>query len=206
MSAGRIGRMGMLRVLALAAAWLALGGFAGATAETVSSTRLSYFTISGNTPAEIYRAILRRGPRVDGERAIASADATAVQNGRLEQSGGFCRVKDYRIKLTFRITRPRIANEGALSAGDRALWRQFSRFVVAHEEEHKRVWLACAADLDRRVRSVRAPNCDKAAAKTNAMWNQMLSGCDRKQRAFDADQARELRQQPFIRRALAGGR
>ncbi len=196
--------MTWLWIPAVAVATALLSAHAGAA--TVASTRISYFVISGNTPSEIYRSILRRGPSVGGARAIASAAATAIQDGRLEQSGGSCRVKDYRIKLIFTITRPRIANESALPAGDRALWRQFSGFVVAHENRHKQVWLSCAADLDRRVRSVRAPNCDQAAAKTNAMWNQMLASCDKKQRAFDAAQARALMQQPFMRRATSGAR
>lgn len=189
-----------------AAATLLLGLGSQSGAATVASTNISYFTVNGTTPAEIYRSIVRKGPRVDGDRAIASAKATAIQDGKLTPDGNMCRVTDYRVKLVFTITRPRIKNEKVLPPRDRALWKQFTSFVEAHENEHKQVWLSCASELERKVKAIRASNCDKAAAQTNAMWKKMLANCDRKQKSFDAAQAEELIRQPFIQRALSGAR
>jgi len=196
-----------MKSLWVAAVAIGLAGLAGQSgAATVSNTSISYFMVSGTTPAEIYRSIVRKGPRVDGDKAIASAKATATQDGRLMQSGGVCRVTDYRVKLNFTITRPRIRNEKVLPASDRALWKQFTGFVEAHENEHKQVWLSCAAELERKVKAISAPDCEKTAARANALWKKMLANCDARQKSFDAAQAEELLRQPFIQRALSGAR
>lgn len=190
----------------LVAAALGICALAEAHSAIVTTTRYSYFTINGSTPASLYRGILSKGPVIGGSKAIATAAATAVQDGKLTQSGGTCRVADYRVKLIFTVTRPRLAKESALSPSDRALWRQFYGFVVAHEEQHKKNWMACAAGLDRQVSAIRASNCDKVAAKINTLWNQMMAKCDKVQSSFDAQQARALRAQPFMKRALGGAR
>lgn len=187
------------------AAALALGWGLPGAAEVTSTTRYADFNVKGTSPAEIYRAILRHGPHMDGGKAIATAAATATQDGRMLQQGNSCSVVDYRIRLSFRIVRPRIANERKLSPADRALWRQFSRFVEDHENEHKQTWLACARKLDRQVRTIRASNCDKVEARVNRLWDRMLSSCDKAQESFDNAQALELKNQPFMKRALRGG-
>lgn len=195
----------MRRVCLAVAAALVLGSAFPAGAEIVSSTRYDDFRVNGRNTAEIYRAILGHGPHVDGSKAIATAAATAIQDGRMRQSGGVCRVEDYRIKLKFRIVRPRIVNERALSPADRALWQQFSSFVSKHEEQHTQTWLACARKLDRQVRTIRARSCSQVEARVDALWDRMLSSCDAAQQSFDAAQARELKRQPFMKRALLLG-
>lgn len=170
-------------------------------AAVVSNTQVSYYSVGGKTPGAIFRAILNRGPRVNGWQAIASIATRAIQDGGLDDSGGACRLKGYTIKLDFVITRPRIANPGVLSAQDRANWEQMNRFIIAHENQHKQNWLSCAAQLDKRLSPMTAPSCSALSAKGNAMWQQMLESCGRKQRGFDDVQARQLEALPFMKRA-----
>lgn len=168
----------------------------------VTNVSYSYFNVSGNTPAEIYRAILSRGPQVSGSKALASIATTATQGGRMEKTGGSCRAVGYTIKLNIVIKRPRIANEQALPPADLQLWRQFSGFIKAHEEQHKDVWLSCAADLERKVKAVSAPSCAEASAKVKSLWKQMLARCDKTHRSYDAAQSRALMKQPFMQQAV----
>lgn len=186
----------------IAPALLAFAFSAPALAEIVSSTDVSYFTVDGNTLAEIYRDILDRGPRVSGERALASIGTLATQDGGLTEENGSCRVTGYVISLTFKIRRPRIANEKVLPGEERAMWKQMNGFIAAHEDEHKAVWLACARDLDQKITALSAPTCAELLMAGEALWQQMLSACDAKQRSFDAQQSRTLMQQPFMLRAL----
>ena len=187
---------------------LALVCCIGAEAQgaIVSSTQVSYFSVGGGTPAEIFRSILSRGPRVSGASSIASIATRAVQDGGLTQQGGSCRVTGYTIKMTFVIKRPRIANPGVLSASDRAMWQQMNGFIIAHENQHKSNWMGCASGLNQRIASLSAPSCGQLAAKADSLWRQMLASCDAKQRSFDAAQSRALEQQPFMRRARSGAR
>jgi predicted secreted Zn-dependent protease len=175
-----------------------------AQAEVVSSTRVSYYTVSGSTPGAIFQGILGRGPQISGADAIASIATRAVQDGGLKKSGGACRLSGYRVRLTFLITRPRIANPRVLKPDDLAKWNQVNSFIIAHENQHKQNWLACAAALDRHLTAMSAPNCGQLTAKGEFMWKQMLAACDKRQRAFDSVQSWQLQQLPFMRRARNG--
>lgn len=181
---------------------LALASCSGARAEIVSRTEISYFTVGGSTPAEIYRNILDSGPRVGGARALASIGTRATQDGALKESGGACRLKDYVITLEFAIKRPRIANEQVLPRAERALWEQMNGFIAEHEDQHKQVWQSCAEDLDRSIAALSAPTCGELGEKAEAMWQEMLASCDATQRSFDAEQSLALMRQPFMRHAL----
>lgn len=173
-----------------------------ADAKIVSHTSVTYFTVGGSTPAEIYHNILDQGPRVNGARALASIYTVTTQDGRLHEEGGVCRVTDYVITLEFEISRPRIANEQVLPPDERAMWQQMNGFIAAHENQHKAVWQGCAADLNHRIDVLRAPSCRELGQKAEALWQDMLTACDKTQRGFDEAQSRALVQQPFMLRAL----
>lgn len=186
----------------LAPALLAWALCLPAEAKVTTHTNILYFNVEGRTLAEIYKAILDRGPRVSGARALASIGTRATQDGGLTQKDGSCRVTDYVISLEFDIQRPRIANEQVLPPEDRALWQRMNGFLAAHENQHKIVWEACAADLDQRIAVLAFPDCKELAARAEALWNDMLARCDKTQRSFDAAQSKALLEQPFMERAL----
>ena len=176
---------------------------APAQATVISTTSYGYFTVNGSTPAQIYRSLLNHGPQVNHRQSIASNAMSAIQDGRLKRSNGACKVQGYTIKLRFVTTRPQITNERVLPPADLRLWRQFYSFIKQHEDEHKQVWLNCAAALERRINAISAPSCGQTAARANAMWKQMLATCDREQNSFDSSQSAELEHQPFMRRVRA---
>lgn len=176
---------------------------APAQAAVISTTSYDYFRVNGSTPAQIFRAMLAYGPRVNHRQSLASNAVQAVQDGGLKQSNGACHVQGYTIRLKFVTTRPQIASERTLAPADLRLWRQFASFVKQHEDEHRQVWINCAASLERKIEALSAPTCGETAAKANALWKQMLASCDREQHSFDSSQSAELEQQPFMRRVRA---
>ncbi len=186
------------------AAVLLLGAHIPARGDVVSSTKVIYFDVVGSTPAEIYRNILDRGPRIGGSTALASIGTRTVQDGRIELTGDSCVLKDYTITLQFVIRRPRIANEEVLSDADRALWRDMNAFIQNHENQHKDVWSACAVKLDDKMSALKPPSCDALTQTADGLWRRMLADCDEKQRSFDAEQSRQLMLQPFMQRARKG--
>lgn len=183
---------------------LGFGLISPAEAKVLFEAEVIYFDIAGVTPAQIYRDILDRGPRIGGKEALASIGTRAIQDAGLAESGGSCGLTDYTIRLNFVIRRPRIPHEEILPPGDRALWQQMNEFIGIHENQHKEVWLGCAAEHDSRMSLLVAPTCGELLATAQTMWKQMLANCDRKQRSYDAEQSRELMQQPFMQRARKG--
>lgn len=196
----------MIRSLALCAA--AAGVLAAAPSPAAAgarhSTEFTTYAVNGRTPAEIYRSILARGPTVGGAKAIAATSARGVQSYSMLQDGSTCRVTEHRLSFRFVVQLPRPSKLQAMRPKDRALWQQFSVFLKAHELQHIDLWLGCAAELDRAVISIKAPNCKSTARKTEKLWRNMQAKCDRLQTNFDREQRGELLAQPFMQRVMRG--
>lgn len=169
-----------------------------AFAKPVETTRYTYYAIGGDTAAEIYESMMRKGPKVNGAKAYAATSATTTQDGKLLQ-GASCKVQDYRLKLDFVIKLPKIRNEKALPAADRKRWQQFSSFLKAHEETHREIWMGCAADLERQVKAIKARSCDEADRRATQLWDKIRAACDRKHKAFDAAEQKRLMAHPFVK-------
>lgn len=172
-----------------------------ASAKPIYTTKYTYYAIGGDTAAEIYNAMIRRGPHVNGARAYASTSATSSQEGRLAQ-GQMCSVQDYRLKIDFVIRLPRIKNEKVLTGATRARWQQFSQFLKKHEETHRSIWLDCARDLEVQVKSISVADCGAADTKAAKLWEQMRKSCTRKHDAFDAAEQKRLVRHPFVKLVL----
>lgn len=179
-----------------------LAGPCPAEAGPAQTTQYTYYPVSGRSPAEIYRVILDRGPTVDGAKAIAATNARVVQNYSLAQDGAYCRVSDLRLTLRFTVQLPQLTNASALPPSDRLLWQRFAVFLKAHELQHTKLWLRCAAELQRKVEAIAAPSCKDAAGEAEALWRRLKTYCDKQQVNFDREQRSELAAQPFMQRAI----
>jgi predicted secreted Zn-dependent protease len=174
-------------------------------ARPLEKTNYKYYSIKGDSPAEIYTSMIRRGPDVNGVNAYASTSATSSQNGKLIQQGGSCRIEDYKFNINFTINLPKLNNETALAGQTSAKWGQFKSFLKSHEEKHKSIWLACAKTLETQVKGLRSKNCKSLDQQAAALWKKMRTACDRQHAAFDAAEQRRLVKHPFVRLVLNGG-
>src|SRR6185436_13344800 len=175
-----------------------------AVSKPNQTTKYVYYSISGDTPGAIYTTLVKRGPRVAGVKAYAATTAVSSQSGQLIQ-GKSCSLDDYRFKIDFTINLPKLKNEAALTGSTRTDWKKFSTFLKVHEDTHRRIWLACADELETRVKAVQAKSCSDLNEKTTRLWEQMRVSCAKKQDAFDvAEQARLLRH-PFVKLVLSQG-
>ena len=182
----------------VAAAVMALGGWTGgALSQPLQNTKYTYYTVAGDTAVDVYNAMLKKGPRVNGAKAYAATSATTTQDGKLLQ-GKSCQIEDYRLRLDFVIKLPKIKNEKVLPASERKRWQQFSSFLKAHEETHRQIWLDCAADLERRVKSIKAKSCSDADRKATLLWDKIRTACNKKHVAFDAAEQKRLLAHPFV--------
>lgn len=167
-------------------------------AKPVQKTKYTYYTVGGDSAQDIYNAMLRKGPKVNGAKAYAATSATTTQDGKLLQSTS-CRIQDYQLKIDFVIKLPRIKNENVLPPKDRSRWQQFSAFLKKHEETHRAIWLGCAADLEKQVKSIKAKTCAEADKKAAALWEKMRNSCSKKHNAFDAAEQKKLMKHPFVK-------
>lgn len=172
-----------------------------ADAGTITSTRYDYYLISGRSAAELYDAMLHRGPHVDGDKAYAATSATSSQHGKLV-AGNSCSVRDYSVRIDFVIRLPKLRVGAALTRTERQRFQQFSSFLRHHEETHRSIWLDCAAKLEEKVDRISAPTCGEAERRSESLWQDMRKSCSLKHQAFDAAEQRRLLRHPFLRYVL----
>ena len=172
-----------------------------AVAKPTSTTKYKYYTITGDTPAEIYSAMIKRGPDVNGVNAYASTLATSSQSGRLLQ-GKTCKVQDYSFNINFVINLPKLRNEAALTGQTKAKYTQFKSFLKTHEETHRSIWLGCAQELEKNMATLRTKDCKSMDKQAGKMWQAARKSCDLKHKAWDKAEQKKLLAHPFVRLVL----
>jgi predicted secreted Zn-dependent protease len=194
-------RAGVLFAAAMAAGLMSIA----AEAQPIASTKYQYYSINGNSALEVYRAMLVKGPRVNGAKAYAATSAQSSQAGFLVQ-GQSCRIRDYKFKIDFVIQLPRMTNEAKLSPLIRAKWQQFQVFLKKHEETHRTIWMGCAKEFEAKVASLKSGDCDSVDSAAAQLWDKIRAACDRKHEAFDAAQQKALIKHPFVKLVLGTSR
>jgi predicted secreted Zn-dependent protease len=189
-------KLGLLSLAVVAA-------MAGQTwASPIEKTKYKFYPITGNTPGEIYSAMIRRGPDVNGVNAYASTSATSAQSGRMVLRGQSCRVDGYKFSINFIINLPKLKNEAALTGATAAKWGQFKSFLKSHEETHRSIWMGCAKNLEAQVKALHSNDCKALDRQAAALWKKMRTSCDSKHAAFDAAEQKRLLKHPFVRLVL----
>lgn len=174
---------------------------AAVQASPLQTTKYVYYPVSGNSAVDVYAAMLRSGPHVDGAKAYAATTATTSQDGNLQQ-GSSCQIGNYRLRIEFTIKLPKLSSGAHLAASEMSRWQSFAAFVKRHEETHRSIWLACAQNLESQVKAIHAKNCSDASRQAAALWDKMRASCSAKHNAFDAAQAKVLLRQPFVAMVL----
>ena len=192
------------KIGAMIATLLAAGSMVSARADTPSTTAYTYYAVSGRTPGEIYAALLRRGPTVQGTKALAVTTADAVERHTMLQTTSACQIVDYRVTFRFVVNLPSIPNEYVLPPQDRQLWQQFSIFLKTHELHHIKLWISCAANLEAQIRALHVSTCEDLSRRADDLWKSMRASCSQNQADFDTEQRTELLQQPFMRKVISG--
>jgi predicted secreted Zn-dependent protease len=193
------------RISTLAAACIVAAVASAACAAPLQTTRYVYYPVTGDNLVDLYASMLRGGPHVGGAKAYATTTASSRQDGKLIQEKS-CRVENYQVKIDFVIRLPRLADDAGLNRSERHLWRGFASYLKRHEENHRSIWLACAADLERRVKAIKARTCNAFDARAQALWTSIRVSCDKRHLAFDTAEQRRLLQQPFFRTLISRAR
>jgi len=116
------------------------------TQLTIPGTTVSYYDISGSTPAEIVEQVQKRGPGVDPDPVTGHAGAAAYSLSRSNyriSSTGLCGA---RIELQQAVTVPRLAPGPTLSDADVRFWNLLMQVIALHEGRHVYITWATVRD------------------------------------------------------------
>jgi predicted secreted Zn-dependent protease len=181
---------------------LAIPSLAGSSKK--SPTRYIHYGIAGTTAPEILASLHRLGPTVYGVNAYASTYAEYSQKGDMLKTAKSCKIKNFNYSMNFVVKLPKLKNEGALKGRTAAAWNGFEKFVRAHEDTHRQIWMNCAQKHANSIAKLAAPTCEQVTAQASKLWEKDRAACNARHAAFDASERRHLARQPLIRMALKG--
>jgi len=147
--------------------------------------------------------MLRRGPHVGGGKAYASTKMVPEVSAKTVETGGGCRIQDFKVNMTFTIRLPQLKKSATVDATLRKSFSRFYEFAKKHEETHRTIWLKCAAEAEARVNTIKAKTCPDAEARGLAIVEEVARQCDARHVAFDEAEQKRLVNHPFIKQILA---
>jgi predicted secreted Zn-dependent protease len=172
-------------------------------AQAKPITNYTHYLIAGESAESLYRSMLRRGPHVGGGKAYASTKMVPEVSAKTVETGGGCRIQDFKVNMTFTIRLPQLKKSATVDATLRKSFSRFYEFAKKHEETHRTIWLKCAAEAEARVNTIKAKTCPDAEARGLAIVEEVARQCDARHVAFDEAEQKRLVNHPFIKQILA---
>jgi len=172
-------------------------------AQAKPITNYTHYLIAGESAESLYRSMLRRGPHVGGGKAYASTKMVPEVSAKTVETGGGCRIQDFKVNMTFTIRLPQLKKSATVDATLRKSFSRFYEFAKKHEETHRTIWLKCAAEAEARVNTIKAKTCPDAEERGLAIVEEVARQCDARHVAFDEAEQKRLVNHPFIKQILA---
>ncbi len=154
-----------------------------------------FYTVYGSTTDEIFRSIERLGPTGEkGERATGLAAAKRSYEYATRENRTSCATSAMTVTLAITVTLPKLDNPSRLSSVLLARWENFAAAVAAHEQRHVDIYLAGAAAMTEKMRSILPSiTCAGVKAQVDAVWSSQETLTDQEQERFhEEDRARIL--------------
>ena len=162
-----------------------------AVAKVSVKERTKHYTVSGNSGAEIFESMVKRGPKLSGFRrkALASAEIEFVpRNVKVAQRKGRCVITSVEIRVLVQYTLPKWRQTKQASRNTRSAWKNFSKTAVWHEKQHTRIAKDHAKKIEQLLRSLRPSirrNCNPQSFKLRSRLRSLNRQHERRQAAFD---------------------
>lgn len=193
------------------AAWLLTGALGvlpagGALAGVEVSVETKTYSISGETGAELIRAMDRRGPR-HGFTARAIAQTRYVVGWEFDWNiqGKTCRLKAATGRLDVAYSYPKLT--GRVPRELKRRWDRFLVGVYAHEEMHGRIARDMVRAADKSLKGLAVRNdrtCRKAAAEAKRRVEKVYAIYEARQAEFDREEHKAGGKVEGLLRGLAG--
>jgi predicted secreted Zn-dependent protease len=176
-------RLSMFLALLASCAW-----HGDAMADTVIHKKVTYFSIGGNTAADIDREMMRNGPlsSITGRRHPGATQIRFTGSATYVGKKGRCHIGDAKVVLSTKIMLPRWANRKKASKQLALIWDTLSADIKRHEERHAEIARNHARELEKSILSLPPQkNCTVLKDKVARISQQAMDAHDRDQRRFD---------------------
>jgi predicted secreted Zn-dependent protease len=174
----------------------------GLQARAQPLTTYVHYLVTGDSAQNLFESMLSNGPRVGGGKAYASTKMDPTVSASTVMANGQCRIASFKLSMNFTIRLPQLQDDQKLDPALRQSFERFYGFAKRHEEAHRGIWLACAAEAEALAASVAAASCAEAEARSLSVVEEVTKRCDRRHAEFDAGEQKLLSKHPFMKQAL----
>jgi len=167
---------------------------AGCQMGASSKVSVDYYSISGDSTADLDREIKQKGPRIGGgKHAVAVARIRMIPNIRYEKTAKGCRASSAKIAVNARVTLPRWTGRNTASKAVGKAWDNIDRYTRLHEAVHVAIAFRHAKDTERELLAAQPQaNCKDMRQVARAIVSRNLQLHDKAQRQFDAQEQRRF--------------
>lgn len=118
---------------------------------------VSYYSLSGTTPAQLDKALSSKGPylKSTGSRHPGATTISFDPRLKLVQDGRYCKVASVSVDVHAKMSLPRWKQRATTKSIEMALvWDTLSRDIQRHEESHIVIARAHATKIERAIKSL----------------------------------------------------
>ncbi len=177
-------------MLAITMVSISLPQTISAIARVKISERTKYYSVSGRTGKQLFKSIVRRGPKLRRQGHAIATTTTYFEIKRLKTGikGRRCVVKSVDLIVTINYKFPRWRNAKRASKKVRRNWAKFYKSVKRHEATHGRNSRDYAKKLHARIRKATgrvSRGCNNFGRTTLRAIKRLERSFHRRDRRFD---------------------
>ena len=138
-------------------------------AKVILKEKVKYYSVSGNTGAELYKSMVKNGPDHGGSNRNVLASTSFkfnFQNDVFKIKRNRCILTNLDIVVDVTYTYPRWRGSKSASAETRRSWKKFEDIAVLHEKEHVKITRKFAKDYEKALMKSRRKASDDCAKQS----------------------------------------
>jgi len=183
------------RMFATIAVFLAFAIFTTASARVIINERTKFYNVSGKNGQQLFKAILRRGPKVRnvGHAIASTGTSIRIRNVKTSVNRRECKVASVDVVVDITYTLPRWRGARRASPKLRRDWERFNARVVRHEQTHGRISREYAREVEKQIKSTRgraSRNCKNFGKSQIRSIQRLQRGVARRHARFDRREGR----------------
>lgn len=138
-------------------------------AKVILKEKVKYYTVSGNTGAELYKSMVKNGPDHGGNKRNVLASTSFkfnFKNDVFTIKRNRCILTNLDIVVDVTYTYPRWRGSKSASEETRKAWKKFEKIAVLHEKEHVKITRKFAKDYEKALMKSRRKASDECAKQS----------------------------------------
>lgn len=163
--------------------------FVASHASASEQLDISYYPISGDTPAQLLQAMQDNGPQADdGSRFHGYTRWNVRWNYQTNSRSNGCVLQRVDTQVNGSITLPEWTGEHTAEAKLRERWRNYSTLLREHEQGHYRFALDAAAEIRRQLAALPPQrSCEALVQQANQLGASLVELQRQREIAYDRD-------------------